>query len=296
MPMWWQPILLGIAAAVVAGLAFVLTKTPRQDRDWQPHLARTASVSWQSPVAEVAPVRDWTYRRLDGPPDRPEDAEAGIVSRGWIERVDVEPERLSGVWLLVEPHPGLPLMAHTLVLFEFQDGGLVGLTIEARKERGERFAPFRGLFNKYELAYVWATPRDLLSRRAVLLQHELYLYRLDLTAAEGEAYLRALLRRTEALHARPRFYNTLTSNCTNELAKTAGLAWDPAFVLTGRAAEALHQRGRIAGASFEAVKAGARITDAVSATARLSNTEFNRSLLTFLRGERDQAVAAPPDQ
>ena len=44
---------------------------------------------------------------------------------------------------------------------------------------------------------------------------------LALSQAEAEAYLTALLEKTVSIEQRPRFYNTLTSNCTNELAKAA---------------------------------------------------------------------------
>ena len=72
-------------------------------------------------------------------------------------------EELEQVWLMVEPHPGLELMAHTLVLFEFSDDRLLGLTIEARREKHESYSAFWGNWGEFELLYVWASAQDLLS-------------------------------------------------------------------------------------------------------------------------------------
>lgn len=268
--MAWRPVLLALLAALIVFMITVLTKTPRHDRDWVEHLSATPEVRRSGESWQVSPIRNWSYDS------------AGPTARDWIDTARIDPDRLKRVWLMVEPHPGLDIMAHTLVLFEFEEDELIGLTIEARKEKGEKYDPLRGALGRFELLYVWATPRDLLTRRAVYLDHEVYLYRLELTPGEARAYLTSLLERTAAIETRPRFYNTLTSNCTNELAKSGGLAWHPAFILTGGAARALHGRGRIAGPDFEAVKAAANMTETVAALAGEPPERFNAALLQRL--------------
>ncbi len=270
--MWFRPILLGAFAAILPFLATVYTKAPSHDRDWQTHLSIAPEVETSRRGAIISPVRDWTYD------------ENGPVSEGWLYSAEIDFGQLKQVWFVVEPHPGIPLMAHTLVLFEFRGGHLLGLTIEARKQTHEKFAPLAGAFRRFELVYVWAEPRDLLTRRAVYLDHELYIYPLDLTPNARRAYLRNLLDRSARLHARPRFYNTLFSNCTNELAKTADLGWQPAFVLTGQSDEALFDKGLIAGSSFEEARQRAEMTEVVKALNGISSEAFNRELLQALSG------------
>lgn len=271
--MWSRPILLGALAAIFPFLATVYSKVPSHDRDWQTHLSIAPKVDMSRRGAAIAPVRDWTYD------------EGGAVSEGWLSSTEIDLGQLKQVWFVVEPHPGLQVMAHTLVLFEFRNGDLLGLTIEARKQKLEKFAPLAGAFRRFELVYVWAEPRDLLTRRAVYLDHELYIYPLDLTPDGERAYLNALLERSVRLHDQPRFYNTLFSNCTNELAKTAGLGWQPAFVLTGRSDEALFDKGLIAGASFEDARNDANMTDIVKALNGKSSDLFNQELLAALSGD-----------
>ncbi|MEO0721844.1 MAG: hypothetical protein AAFY43_06810, partial [Pseudomonadota bacterium] len=72
------------------------------------------------------------------------------------------------------------------------------------------------------------------------------------------------------------------SNCTNELAKSAGLAWQPAFVLTGRSAEALHRAGYISASEFEDARASADMTEAVQMLVDSSVRDFNAGLLSAL--------------
>ncbi|WP_081811492.1 DUF4105 domain-containing protein [Hyphomonas beringensis] len=265
-----------LLALACAGLVFaiaVVAKQPRHDRNWQPHLSRLPRIVLAEGVFQIDPYRDWSYPA------------GGEPVQAWGELPPHRIEDVRNAWFVVEPHPGQPLMAHTLVLFEFADGDLIGLTVEARKQAGETYSIVRGALNGFELIYQWATPRDLLARRAVYLNKELYLYPLVLSQEEVEAYLSALLQRSQGIEAHPRFYNTLTSNCTNELAKTAGLDWNPAFILTGGAAAALYRMGRIKGqGSFEDVRQSARIDPEVRALADLADAEFNARLLSDRKG------------
>ena len=265
---WLAPILYAAAAAFGVFLLAVVTKQPRHDRIWYPHLSRLPHVDLGEGRFSIAPYGDWTYTD-----DEPED----MV---WTR---VPPHRISDVrrvWFVMEPHPGLPVMAHTFVMFEFGDGDLVGLTIEARKETRETYSALAGAFNKFELLYYWASPRDLMTRRAVMMDRELYMYPLALSQGEAEAYLTALLEKTVSIEHRPRFYNTLTSNCTNELAKAADLPWHPAFILTGGADKALYAQGRITGeGGFGAVHESARVDACVRENARLPEADFNTALV-----------------
>lgn len=261
---------IGLALILIAAV-WLLLKTPRADRNWLPDLAQQASVTEQDGTLHIENYRDWRW-----------DA-AGASQQDWIRSPGFQIAGVRRAWLVVEPHPSMKVMAHTLVIFAFEDGTLTGLSVEARKEDGETYSAFQGALRKYELIYQWASPRDLLTRRAITLERDLFMYPLALSQAELEAYLGAVIARTRALETRPRFYNTLHSNCTNELAKSAGLDWDPAFIFTGRAAEALDRMGRLSGeGDFAARKARAKIDDAVRSHAALPEDDFNAALLEQL--------------
>jgi hypothetical protein len=253
-----------------AGLQSCVTAQPRADRDWYPYLARTAQAQTIETGFTVTPVSDWSY------------SSEGPIAETYGEAA-FDYAALRQVWFVLEPQPGSQLAAHTLLLFEFENDRLLGLTIEARREQGESYSAWRGAFNSFELAYVWASARDLLTRRAVMLDHEVFVYPVAIENERRDQLLRRVLERTQELEARPRFYNTLFSNCTNELAKAAGLDWNYAFVLTGRSDEFLFREGIIPGDTFEAANARANLTSFIKELNGAPPEEFDARLLARLR-------------
>jgi hypothetical protein len=265
-----RPAIAAIALILLLGTLAPVFREPRQDLDWYPYLARTPDVELTANGFAVAPVSDWSYQ---GPEVTAETyTEAGFAF-----------DELRNVWFMLEPQPGSQLAAHTLLLFEFEGDRLLGVTIEARRERDEEYSALHGIFNAFELSYIWASARDLLVRRAVMLDHEVFIYPVDISDAQKRLLLTRLLERTEQLETTPRFYNTITSNCTNELAKAAGFNWAPAYILTGRSDEYLFRRGIIPGASFAEAHARSDMTDFVQALNEAPAAAFDRALLQELR-------------
>lgn len=265
-----RPAFASVAAILVLGAASCVTGPARADRDWYPYLSRTTHVELSSERFSVAPVSSWSYAR-EGPTD--ESYTEAAYDLGQVRNV----------WFMLEPQPGSQLAAHTLLLFEFEGDRILGLTIEARRERNEDYSAVRGVFNAFELSYVWGTARDFLTRRAVMLEHEVFIYPIAITQEQKVALLRRLLERTAALETTPRYYNTLFSNCTNELAKAAGFHWAPAFILTGRSDEYLFERGIIPGESFAEAHARSDMTAYVRTLNEGAAENFDQDLLAELR-------------
>ncbi|MEZ6022583.1 MAG: DUF4105 domain-containing protein [Hyphomonadaceae bacterium] len=265
-----RPAFAAIALILLLGSAACVTGPPRADRDWYPYLAHTPDVTVSETGFAVTPVSDWSYTR-EGP-----------TAQTYIE-AGYDYDALRNVWFMLEPQPGSQLAAHTLLLFEFEGDRLLGLTIEARREVGEDYSAVRGIFNAFELSYIWASARDLLVRRAVMLDHEVFLYPVAITDEQKRVLLRNLLQRSEYLETRPRYYNTITSNCTNELAKAAGFHWAPAYILTGRSDEYLFRRGIIPGDSFAQAHARSDMTTFIQALNQAPPEAFDAALLGELR-------------
>lgn len=244
--------------------------TPSNDRTWYPYLERTTHVELTGERFKVTPVLDWSYRPADE------------TARDYAE-ADYALDQLRNVWFVLEPQPGSTLAAHTFLIFEFEGERLLGATIEARRETDEEYSAVAGLFNKYELAYMWGSARDLLTRRAVMLDHETFVYPLALKPEWKRDLLTRMLQRTQALETRPRWYNTLTSNCTNEIAKATDIRWDTALLFTGLADDHLHKRGLIPGRSFAEAHARSDVTELVKTLNAGPKAEFDRALLAELR-------------
>jgi hypothetical protein len=262
--------LASIAFIVALGASAPMADPARADRDWYPYLSHTAHVETDSTSFHVSPVIDWSY------------AQAGPTVET-MGSATLAFDDLREVWFVLEPQPGSRLAAHTLLLFEFTGDRLLGVTIEARRERHEEYSAIAGAFNAFELSYVWASARDLLTRRAVMLQHQVFVYPLAISALQKRALLVGLLSRTERLEFQPRYYNTLFSNCTNELAKAADLEWTPAFILTGLSDEHLFGQKIIPGESFAAAHRRSDMAAFVRGLNASPAAAFDAALLNELR-------------
>src|SRR5262249_6065526 len=116
--------------------------------------------------------------------------------------------------------------------------------------------------------------------------HQVFIYPLSTTPQQSHDVLMHLLQRTRDLETTPRWYNTLTSNCTNELAKATKLHWNPAFVVTGWSDDWLFAHHLIPGSSFEDAHRRSDISDYVktlNATGAADDAAFDHALLGELR-------------
>jgi len=194
---------LGVLLLLAYGglIAFV---RPSNDRDWTPDQARLATATFAGDTVMVRNVRNAFYRGTHDYDVR------------WEDRT-YDLSKLESVWFMVEPFSDIRGPAHTLLTFGFSDGQYVGISVELRKEKGEEFSPFKGLFRQYELSYVVADERDLLGLRANHRQDSVFLYPVRTTPEKKRALFVAMLERANGLAARPEFYNTLTSTCTTNI-------------------------------------------------------------------------------
>ena len=279
-----RPAILSIVAILAIGSLANMLSPPQMDRNWYPYLSHTPQVEITETGFTVSPVSDWSYEF-----DRETDTT-------YLPSASYNFDELRRVWFMLEPQPGSQLAAHTLLLFEFSDDRILGLTIEARREQGEEYSAFHGQFNAFELIYIWATARDLLVRRATMLDHEVFVYPVDITEAQSRTLLVHLLERSQSLSHTPRYYNTVMSNCTNELAKAAGFHWAPAYILTGRSDEYLYRRGILPGPSFEEAHARSDMTAFIQALNQAPHASFDRELLAELRRRNDGSYAPPSER
>jgi hypothetical protein len=192
-------------------VGFVLQ--PSNQRDWEFGMERLPQLAIQGGTVHVQNLRDFRYTR------------SGTHSSDYVERV-FQADRIERVWFVKEPFTigpftGFKGVAHTYFVFDFQDQPPLVVSVEARREKGETYDAVRGLLNQYELIYIWGTENDQTARRIVLEQNRLYMYPLTISVESARALFLQLAEASQKLETEPRFYNTLTSNCTNELAKTA---------------------------------------------------------------------------
>jgi hypothetical protein len=143
---------------------------------------------------------------------------------------------------------GSPLIAHTIASFDFGDEARICFSIETRPERGKAYSAIGGLYRQFELIYVAVDERDAIRVRTNFRKdEEVYLYHLNLPGEEVRARFLEYLKRMNQLHARPEWYNAITSNCTTNIRTQHVVArpapWDWRILVDGKGDELLYERG-----------------------------------------------------
>lgn len=143
---------------------------------------------------------------------------------------------------------------HLIVSFVFTDGPPLAVSVEVRREKGEEWSSIAGFFKSTELAYVAADERDVIGLRTHVRGEDVRLYRLRATKTQARDVLMAYFADINSLAKTPRWYDTLTVNCTTlvfRLVRASGAGWgfaiplDYRLLLTGRLPEYLQALGAL---------------------------------------------------
>lgn len=188
----------------------VSTKEASHNRKWWKSLSVLPRAELINNKITIEGVRDWTYDEV-GPVTN---------TRNWIN-VEYDIRDLERVWFFFVPFSDNKKLAHTMLSFDFKDKEPLSISIEARKEFGEKYKLIDSLLNEFELIYIWGTEKDFIGDRVLSRGDTVYMYPLDVSKEFGQELLIDLFKRTNEIYSEPEFYNTLFTNCTNDLAKSA---------------------------------------------------------------------------
>lgn len=241
MPLWLTVVLLALAGAAAWWAVVVGRRRPSNDRPWSHEVARLARGEVDGDTLTIRNLRDSAY----GEPGTPFEV-------AWTEgRFDLS--GLRRVWMAVEAFSSVRGIAHTFLSFEFAEGDALAVSVEARLTEGERYSIWRGLFRSFELAYTVGTERDFVLKRAAYKRRSMLLLPLVTPPDEARALLLDMIDTANRLADAPRFYHSVTDNCTTALANHANRVRPgslplllPAKVMPGLSPDALQRKGWIA--------------------------------------------------
>jgi hypothetical protein len=108
----------------------------------------------------------------------------------------------------------MPAIAHVLISFGFDDGEHVVFSVEIRRERTESFSEIGGFFKEFELSVIACDERDVIRVRTNVRGEDDYLYRIRMPVADIRSLFLAYVSQANDVARKPRFYNTVTANCT----------------------------------------------------------------------------------
>lgn len=177
---------------------------------------------------------------------------------------------------------GRPGIAHVLVSFGFADGRHLAFTVEVRRQRGEKFSEIGGFFKQFELCILACDERDAVRLRTNVRGEDVSLYRIRLKPPACRQLLEAFINAGNQLQRRPRFYNTVTANCTTLVFSllrriVPGLPLDFRLLLTGHLPSYVESVGGLMpGYGLETLGRLGRITERAHQADR--DPEFSRRI------------------
>ncbi|HEY1492423.1 MAG TPA: DUF4105 domain-containing protein, partial [Steroidobacteraceae bacterium] len=173
---------------------------PSNERQWADDVARISHGEVSGDEVTLHNVRNFRWRSKT---DYTQSWETRTYDLRQLRSVDM----ITSYW-------GSRAIAHLLFSFGFADGRHVVFSVEIRRERGEAYNEIGGFFKQFELSVIAAEERDIVALRTNVRGEDDYLYRLRLPPEATRALFLAYVGQSTRLLATPRFYNTVTVNCT----------------------------------------------------------------------------------
>jgi hypothetical protein len=264
------------ALGFAALLGWWFSLRPSHDRLWADEVSRMLEVERQGEAVLLRNVRDFDWH------------DAQNATPRWEER-RYALDQLRSVDTALSYWMG-PAIAHTLVCFGFADGRHLAFSIEIRKRRGDRFNAIGGFFRQFETCLVAAEERDILAVRTNARREDVYLYRVLMRPEDIRSLFLAYLETAETLRRKPRFYNTLTANCTTMVYEMArrivhGLPLDRRLLLSGYLPEYLQSvQALVPGVDLPSLRAAGHINARAQAAAGETAKAFSARIRAGVPG------------
>jgi hypothetical protein len=197
---WIARGLLGLAFAFGGLLLWWHSLAPTNDRPWADDVAQVTNGSVDGNRVIMRNVRNFEWR-----------SDSDYTQRWETRYYDLN--RLQSVDMILS-YWGSPAIAHLIVSFGFDGGDHLAFSVEIRRDRHEDFSEIGGFFKEFELSVIAADERDIVQVRTNVRDERDYLYHIRLPMPEKRSLFLAYIDQANRLAQHPRFYNTVTANCT----------------------------------------------------------------------------------
>jgi uncharacterized protein DUF4105 len=192
--------LLAFAAAFAALLIWWRRIAPSNDRIWADDVAQMCAGAVDGNRVTLRNVRNFDWRG------------ATDYTQRWETR-HYDLDRLTSVDMIMS-YWTVPAIAHMLISFGFDTAEHVVFSVEIRRRKGQSFSEIGGFFKEFELSVIAADERDVIRVRTNVRGEDAYLYRLSMPLPAIRSLFLGYIGEANALVTTPRFYNTITVNCT----------------------------------------------------------------------------------
>ena len=187
-------------AAFIVILVWWLRIEPANGREWADDVAQMTTGEVQGDRVVVHNVRNFDWHT---PAEYAQRWETRTYDLGRLSCVDM----VLSYWTV-------QAIAHVLISFGFDDGQHIVFSVEIRREKNESFSAIGGFFKKFELSIIACDERDVIRVRTNVRGEDDYLYRIRMPVPSMRSLFLSYIDEANKLARTPRFYNTITVNCT----------------------------------------------------------------------------------
>ena len=201
---------LGLVLLVLARMYYVWHTRirplkPALDLEWAADCEHATTATIEGDDITFHMVRNFTWRTTR---DRDED---------WEKEVKVKLSELCDVWFIVDHFHSLKGLAHTYLTFEFECGTCLSFSFETRREKGERYHPWDGLWRAYELYLLVGLERDVTGLRTHARKNKDYMFRAITPPGTDKMLFMGLLNKLNQLAVEPEWYHSLLTTCNTSI-------------------------------------------------------------------------------
>jgi hypothetical protein len=216
--------LAGFALAFVTLLIWWRRIRPTNQRDWADDVAQITGGTIEGHLVTLRNVRNFDWR-----------SNVDYTQRWETRSYDLN--RLRSVDMVMSYWDGWAI-AHMLISFGFDDGQYVAFSVEVRRQKNKTYSEIGGFFKRDGLSIIAADERDVIRVRTNVRGEDDYLYRIRMPPSAMRSLFLGYVEQADSLVDTPRFYNTITVNCTtlvyHMMKRIVGyLPWSYRLLFTG---------------------------------------------------------------
>jgi Domain of unknown function (DUF4105) len=197
---------------------------PSNDRVWADDVAQITNGTVNGNQVILRNVRNFDWRSNDD------------YTQRWETR-EYQLDKLTSVDMVMSYWDGWAI-AHMLISFGFDDGQHVAFSVEVRRQKNQVYSEIGGFFKRDGLSIIAADERDVIRVRTNIRGEDDYLYRIRMPLSAMRSLFLGYVEQADSLVDTPRFYNTITVNCTtlvyHMMKRIVGyLPWSYRLLFTG---------------------------------------------------------------
>jgi hypothetical protein len=273
------------APAFAALLVWWRRITPTNDRKWADDVAQITNGSIDGNRVTLRNVRNFDWR-----------SNSDYTQRWETRTYDLD--QLTSVDMIMSYWDGWAI-AHMLISFGFDDGQHIAFSVEVRRRKNATYSELGGFFKRDGLSIIAADERDVIRVRTNIRGEDDYLYRIRMPLPAMRSLFIGYVEQADRLLCTPRFYNTITVNCTmlvyHMMKRIVGyLPWSYRLLFTGYLPAYVHRVGGLDQRyTLEELRTLGRITDRARQSDRSDSfsADIRRGIPALDRADLPSAAA-----